>query len=98
MLDNCTRGNCLVGLASWFHFQRHVNKCSKYEMPYSQRLVISMLWAMTCHICFAAVDILADIIQNSKLGEQEIERERGVILREMQVTNHVKTFQEAKNN
>jgi processing peptidase subunit beta len=31
-----------------------------------------------------ALEILADIIQNSKLGENEIERERGVILREMQ--------------
>ncbi|XP_011497091.1 PREDICTED: mitochondrial-processing peptidase subunit beta isoform X2 [Ceratosolen solmsi marchali] len=31
-----------------------------------------------------AVEILSDIIQNSKLGESEIERERGVILREMQ--------------
>lgn len=31
-----------------------------------------------------AVEILGDIIQNSKLGESEIERERGVILREMQ--------------
>jgi processing peptidase subunit beta len=31
-----------------------------------------------------AVDILADIVQNSKFGEAEIERERGVILREMQ--------------
>jgi len=31
-----------------------------------------------------AVEILSDIIQNSTLGEQEIERERGVILREMQ--------------
>ncbi|KAK9753194.1 Peptidase M16 inactive domain [Popillia japonica] len=31
-----------------------------------------------------AIEILADIIQNAKLGEQEIERERGVILREMQ--------------
>merc|ERR1712165_471894 len=31
-----------------------------------------------------AVEVLADILQNSKLGEQEIERERGVILREMQ--------------
>ncbi|XP_075230029.1 ubiquinol-cytochrome c reductase core protein 1 [Lycorma delicatula] len=31
-----------------------------------------------------ALEILADIIQNSKLGESEIERERGVILREMQ--------------
>ncbi|XP_071960336.1 mitochondrial-processing peptidase subunit beta-like [Antedon mediterranea] len=31
-----------------------------------------------------AVEILSDIIQNSTLGESEIERERGVILREMQ--------------
>lgn len=35
-------------------------------------------------ICTLAVEILADIIQNSMLGEAEIERERGVILREMQ--------------
>merc|ERR1711962_810169 len=39
--------------------------------------------------CFAddvdkAVEILSDIVQNSKFGENEIERERGVILREMQ--------------
>ncbi|GCB71640.1 hypothetical protein scyTo_0006021 [Scyliorhinus torazame] len=32
----------------------------------------------------SAVEILADIIQNSTLGGAEIERERGVILREMQ--------------
>lgn len=31
-----------------------------------------------------AVEVLSDIIQNSKLGESEIERERSVILREMQ--------------
>lgn len=31
-----------------------------------------------------AVEVLGDIIQNSKLGESEIERERSVILREMQ--------------
>ncbi|XP_063229684.1 mitochondrial-processing peptidase subunit beta [Bacillus rossius redtenbacheri] len=31
-----------------------------------------------------AIEILSDIIQNSKLGEAEIERERSVILREMQ--------------
>ncbi|KAK2587812.1 hypothetical protein KPH14_003914 [Odynerus spinipes] len=31
-----------------------------------------------------AIEILSDIIQHSKLGESEIERERGVILREMQ--------------
>ena len=33
----------------------------------------------------AVVEILADILKNSTLGEDEIERERGVILREMQV-------------
>ena len=33
----------------------------------------------------AAVEILSDINQNSLLREQEIEVERGVILREMQV-------------
>lgn len=31
-----------------------------------------------------SVEILSDILQNSTLGENEIERERGVILREMQ--------------
>lgn len=31
-----------------------------------------------------AVEILADILQNSNFGENEIDRERGVILREMQ--------------
>ena len=37
--------------------------------------------------CFSAVvEILADILKNSTLGEEEIERERGVILREMQVS------------
>ena len=37
------------------------------------------------YLCFSALDILSDIIQNSTLGKEEIERERGVILREMQV-------------
>ncbi|XP_018328695.1 mitochondrial-processing peptidase subunit beta [Agrilus planipennis] len=31
-----------------------------------------------------AIEILSDIVQNANLGEAEIERERGVILREMQ--------------
>lgn len=31
-----------------------------------------------------AIEILSDIVQNAKLGSAEIERERGVILREMQ--------------
>lgn len=31
------------------------------------------------------MDILSDIIQSSKLDEQDIERERDVILREMEV-------------
>ena len=38
---------------------------------------------LTCVVC-TAVDILGDIIQNPTLGEREIERERGVILREME--------------
>lgn len=33
-----------------------------------------------------AVDILSDIVLNPVLGEREIERERSVILREMQVS------------
>lgn len=40
-------------------------------------------------VFFTAVDILADITQNSVFGEAEIERERGVILREMQVHQHL---------
>jgi hypothetical protein len=36
------------------------------------------------HFYIIAVDILSDILTNSTLGEEEIERERGVILREMQ--------------
>lgn len=32
----------------------------------------------------AAVDMVADLIQNPTLGKAEIERERGVILREME--------------
>jgi processing peptidase subunit beta len=34
--------------------------------------------------CFPAVDILSDLIQNPTLGSGEIERERSVILREME--------------
>ena len=33
----------------------------------------------------SAVDILSDMLLDSTLGEKEIQRERGVILREMQV-------------
>ena len=36
-----------------------------------------------CNCNCRAVEVLSDIIQNSILREQEIERERGVILREM---------------
>ena len=36
-------------------------------------------------VLLTVVEILSDILQNSTLGEDEIERERGVILREMQV-------------
>jgi len=47
-------------------------------------LIVSfLLWIIS------AVEILADINQNSTFGEQEIERERGVILREMQVMIYI---------
>ena len=47
--------------------------------------MISTVHCMCVCVCVrAAVDILGDIIQNSTLGEREIERERGVILREME--------------
>lgn len=47
-------------------------------------IFLVVLMELVC-VCFkTAVDVLSDIIQNSMLGEQEIERERGVILREMQ--------------
>lgn len=42
------------------------------------------LFIMLPFPCPPAVEILADIIQNSTLGGAEIERERGVILRGMQ--------------
>ena len=41
------------------------------------------------HDVLLAVDILSDIILNSTLGQGEIERERGVILREMQVSRDI---------
>ena len=46
-----------------------------------------------------AVDILADILQNATLGEREIERERSVILREMEVPSLPENnFEELNNN
>jgi processing peptidase subunit beta len=45
----------------------------------------SVFVCLNSHFLFCvAVEILSDILQNSTLGEAEIERERGVILREMQ--------------
>ena len=37
------------------------------------------------YVLASAVDILSDMLLGSTLGESEIQRERGVILREMQV-------------
>lgn len=52
---------------------------------WSQIFVVVWKYTFHSHLYFQlAVEILADIIQNSTLGEAEIERERGVILREMQ--------------
>ena len=41
--------------------------------------------SFSCCILFSAIDILSDIIQNSKLDEVDIHNERDVILREMEV-------------
>ena len=55
--------------------------------------IIILFLILSCQVYYAkafssdlpkAVEILADIIQNSTLGELEIEREKSVILREMQ--------------
>lgn len=52
---------------------------------WNQIFLVVWKYAFHSHPYFqSAVEILADIIQNSTLGEAEIERERGVILREMQ--------------
>lgn len=52
---------------------------------WNQIFLVVWKYAFHSHLYFQlAVEILADIIQNSTLGEAEIERERGVILREMQ--------------
>lgn len=40
----------------------------------------------------SAIEILSDIVQNSKLDAQEIERERDVILREMEVSLNKNIF------
>ena len=62
--------------------ERCIERCNFHE-----RSCIDYLGDVNCFFVFfyAAVEILSDIIQNSTLGENEIERERGVILREMQV-------------
>ena len=50
------------------------------------------------HCSHTAVDILADILQNATLGEREIERERSVILREMEVHSLPEINFEKSNN
>jgi len=55
----------------------HLNAYTSREQTvfYAKCLTENVEWA---------VELLSDILTNSTLGEQEIERERGVILREMQ--------------
>ena len=45
----------------------------------------SVSYHFACCVLFSAIDILSDIIQNSKLDEVDIHNERDVILREMEV-------------
>jgi len=53
-----------------------------WKLNWSLLPVLMVEYIMSVTNC-RAVEILSDIIQNSILREQEIERERGVILREM---------------
>lgn len=53
---------------------------------------MSLVLTPVCHQVFKkdvpkALDILADILQNSRLDEDAINRERDVILREMEEVN-----------
>lgn len=48
--------------------------------------IIALDLTIPLFMFLSAIEILSDIVQNSKLDEQEIERERDVILREMEVS------------
>lgn len=48
--------------------------------------IIALDLTLPLFMFLSAIEILSDIVQNSKLDEQEIERERDVILREMEVS------------
>ena len=65
----------------------------KADLMINKIFRIILFQILSCQVYYAkafssdlpkAVEILADIIQNSTLGELEIEREKSVILREMQ--------------
>lgn len=71
LLSSCPLAS-FIALWGGFHF-------------WNQIFLVVWKYFFHFHLCLqSAVEILADIIQNSTLGEAEIERERGVILREMQ--------------
>lgn len=71
LLSSCSIAS-FIALWGGFHF-------------WNQIFLVVWKYFFHFHLCLQlAVEILADIIQNSTLGEAEIERERGVILREMQ--------------
>jgi hypothetical protein len=85
----CTRASILVLIIEFFFtsfvfdYSTGVRKKATRNFPF---LIYFFVYILFYSLIFVptAVDILSDIIQNSLLGEQEIERERGVILREMQ--------------
>ncbi|KAG7215841.1 hypothetical protein INR49_021813, partial [Caranx melampygus] len=63
------------------HLNAYTSGSKLCTMP---KLSLRIFHEMMMKRIHQSVEILADIIQNSTLGEAEIERERGVILREMQ--------------
>lgn len=57
------------------------------DLPQGEQCIFDLV--LMCDFLLLAVDILSDIILNSTLGQSEIERERGVILREMQASTSI---------
>lgn len=65
----------------------HLNAYTSREMTvyYAKCFNEDLPWGLYC-ICFIlAVELLSDILKNSKFQSHLVERERGVILREMEV-------------
>jgi len=56
----------------------------------SQGIVVrNLLYNVHARIIISAVDILSDMVQNSTLDEKEMEKERDIILKDVEVSYHL---------